>query len=425
MPTVLLFGCNRALVDRLRKDSRWEVAVAEHSDVVSPGIPDPRHWSLVVDDCANVNEVYGSTMAQLAGIPFYAVTDAYLEEMTRAHGIHFVGSDWTKTWHQRLHWHAYAKQPKGHKHLEFNPCSEVAELLADFVEEFEADFVPSHLVSWRPPEIDGVTGLHSPIPGALFRDAYGLPLLGLRRLRVPWLLSINIPDKQRRTAALEHLCYRSAPKLWPDLYAGSFQPRRVKELEAERSHVAMELRSRMAQLNEEIGDELAFYAPYLNLLVLGDDSLKGLVREAFEQVFGFSAADLDELVPEGERKTLDLRVERGAWSAFVEVRSRGNRNAQKTDVENLNDHYAEAEARHGPANSKVLVFNGMYWRDPSERARHKTFDKPTIEEAEGTGVCLVNTQQLLACIEAHRNRELTVEALVTALSRPGLLLLSS
>jgi len=181
----------------------------------------------------------------------------------------------------------------------------------------------------------------------------------------------------------------------------------------------------MAELDQQISDELAFYAPYFNLTVLGDDSLKRLVHRAFQEVFEFSVTDLDELVPERERKTLDLRLERGAWSAFVEVRSRSNRNAQKTDVENLNDHCAEAEARHGPVNCKVLLFNGMYWRDPSERARHKTFDKPTVEEAEATGVCLVTAQQLLACIEAHRNGDLTVEALVSALSRPGLFALPS
>lgn len=422
---MLLFGCSRALVDRLRSDSRWGVAVAEHSTDLSPGIPDPRYWNLVVDDCANTNAAYQSAEAEAIGLPFYKVTYEYMKEVSDAHGVHFAGSDWSKHHLDRLHWSACAVEPKGYKDLEFNPCSEVAELLADFVEEFEADFAPSHLVSWTPPHLGRAVGRLDDMEGPLFRDAYDSPLLCLRHYHFQWLVCINVPHNERRTAALEYLCYRSAPKLWPDLYSGSFQPRRVRELEEERSRVATELTSRMAELDEQIGDELAFYAPYFNLLVLGDDSLKGLVRQAFQEVFRFTAADLDELLPQGVRKTLDLRLERGTWSAFVEVKSRGNRNAQKTDVENLNDHYAEAEARHGPANSKVLVFNGMYRRDPSERARHKTFDKPTVEEAEGTGVCLVTTQQLLACIEAHRNGELTAEALLTALSRPGLLSLPS
>jgi hypothetical protein len=411
---VLLFGCDRALVDRLRNDSRWEAAVAEHSKVLSANMPDPRHWNLVVDDCTGENDPYRFAEAEALSIPFCQVTDEYMKEMSRARGIHFAGR---RTAGVAGHLAVVAYPPRGHLRLEFNPTSEQAEVFADFVEEFETSFLPSYL--------DPLDTPHFPRDEILYCDAYDSPLLCLRTRMISWLFSIPIQDKGRRLAALEYLCYRTVPKLWPEVYSGAFQPRRVRGLEEERSRVAAELRERLRDLDEQIAAELAFFAPYFNLTVLGDDSLKSLVARAFEDVFSFHVTDLDELVSEGERKTLDLRLERESWSAFVEVRSRGNRNAQKTDVERLNEHYAEAVARHGPVNCKVLLFNGMYWRDPAERARHKTFDRPTVEEAEATGVCLVTAQQLLACIEAHRDGDLTVEALVSALSRPGLFALPS
>ena len=259
----------------------------------------------------------------------------------------------------------------------------------------------------------------------LYLDAYDNPTMCLWWHLIPWLVSINVADKSRRIDALEYLCYRTAPKLWPDLYADSFQPKRVTQLDEERGKVADELRRRLTELDEQIDAERAFYAPYFNLTVLGDDSLKRLVDQAFRQVFGLGVGDLDELVDEGERKTLDLRVELGPWSAFVEVRSSGNRNAKKTDVERLDDHYREAEARYGSTTSKVFLFNGMYWRPADERARHKTFDKPTVEGAEDRGVCLITAQQLLGCIEAYRTGELTLDAFIGALSQPGLFRLPS
>jgi hypothetical protein len=412
LPRVLLFGCDRELVDTLRSDSRWEVAVGEHSDVISKNIPDPRYWNLLVDDCANKNKVYRRLEVDPLGIACYQVTRDYMEEMSRAHGIHFAGSDWQLPSSQRIHLRVFAQPPDGYKTLEFTTTADLAHLLVDFVEEFEDAFVPSHLASLNRPDFKR--------RDVLFCDAYDEPTMCLWSYLIPWLVSINIPEKSRRIAALQYLCYRSAPKLWPDLYADSFQPRRVKELEEERSRVAAELRGRLNELGQAIDAEMAFYAPYLNLTVLGDDSLKRLVHRAFDEVIGLEVTDLDELVPEGERKTLDLRLDHGPWSAFLEVRSRGSRNAQKTDVERLNEHYLEAQARHGPAASRVLVFNGMYWRDAKERARHKAFDKPTVEEAESTGVCLMTAQQLLVCIEAHRNGELTVDALIGGLSKPGL-----
>jgi len=180
LPRVLLFGCDRALVDRLRNDSRWEVAVAEHSEGLSPGIPDPRYWNLVVDDCANVNEVYGFADAEEAGIPFYKVPAKYMREMSRAHGIHFAGSDWEKQRVFRLHLNARADEPVGYKDLEFNPSSQLAELLTDFVEEFEPDFAPSRLVSWMPRPGGEPGGQSYAMEGGLFQDAYASPLLCLR-----------------------------------------------------------------------------------------------------------------------------------------------------------------------------------------------------------------------------------------------------
>lgn len=53
MPNVLLFGCDRELVERFASDPRWTVAIATHCSDGDPtyGLPSPMEWQLIVDDC--------------------------------------------------------------------------------------------------------------------------------------------------------------------------------------------------------------------------------------------------------------------------------------------------------------------------------------------------------------------------------------
>jgi hypothetical protein len=419
MPNVLLLGCHGDLVTGLRKDSRWQIAIGKHSSGVGDSTPSPLHWNLILDDCCNIdqNTRTAETVAEQHGIARYEINWRYLGEAERAHGISFrtIGDAPSRVpdeTHCRLATHLgfQIAPPQGFRELAFDQAATSAEFLSDFVEQFRERFRPSRILQ---------TG--ASVFQALFADAYGDAAAALLNLHgLEWLLLPNIPDKDARLEALIYLCYRTAPKLWPDVYSDSFQPRKVQALEKELSRMVAERRSQELALEGQIDSERRFYAPYVNLTVTGDDALKDLVGRVFEDVFGCSVKDLDHEIEEGERKTLDLRIESGDWSGMLEVRSSGNRNSQVRDVERLDENYELAAKRHGEAKSKILVFNGMYWRDADERRGYSTFGTDVVDEAKIRGIGLITTQQLLDAIEAYRNEEMTREQFIQALAQPGL-----
>ena len=130
----------------------------------------------------------------------------------------------------------------------------------------------------------------------------------------------------------------------------------------EKDRVIAERRRLEEEIEKQIQDEQAFYAPFVHLPNLADDALKILVLSVFRDVFGFEAEDLDEKLEEGEPKRLDLLVRFPSASALVEVRARGTRNAQIDDIEQFDDNYDKSNESFGPAEVKIFVFNGMYWR---------------------------------------------------------------
>ncbi len=352
----------------------------------------------------------------------HVVGDDYLEECQRAHGVRLSSG--------RQHFGASFLAPEGHKALEFKPTDDLrSRHLADFLDEFELDFQRGSLVS----HLQGPHPWTDPIPGGfapLYLDAYDSPLVGLTDPCAPphvtnwvieWLLLIDIEDPERRVEALKYLCYRTAPKLWPDIYADWFRPRRVIALTQQRDQAIADRKALERRLQEQIDEELAFYAPYANLLHIGDDALKDLVRRVFQEVFGFTVRDLDAELDAGEPRRLDLLVNFGSESAFMEVRGSGNRNAKvDPDIERLDNNFDLSRQRFGHAALKGLVFNGLYRRDAEERDKNPTFSADVVREATSRGITLLSTRALLQLIERFRNGELTRENVAGLLSRPGL-----
>jgi len=430
LPNVLLFGCDRGIVSRLREDSRWNIGLARHDSWTSSNAPDPLYWNLVVDDCCSddVNQILTSEEAEPLGIQYFRVNAAYLGETERAHGITFMrlGQRPSRAPHKASEWVGCDlasrlgfsfDSPRGRRTLEFNPVSDRAQDLQDFVDRFEKDFDPGRILDGQP-QFSWESEARRLV---LFKDVYGDPVLGISSSgAIDWLLLPYIRDGDTRLEALVYLCYRTAPKLWPDVYSDSFHPRKVQALEQELSRMVAERRSQELELEGRIDSERRFYAPYVNLTVTGDDALKSLVGKVFQDVFGCGVKDLDDQIEQGERKTLDLRIESGDWSGMLEVRSSGNRNSQVRDVERLDENYELAAKRHGEAKSKILVFNGMYWRDADERRGYSTFGTDVVDEAKIRGIGLITTQQLLDAIEAYRNEEMTREQFIQALAQPGL-----
>jgi hypothetical protein len=105
---------------------------------------------------------------------------------------------------------------------------------------------------------------------------------------------------------------------------------------------------------------------------------------------------------------------------MVEVRSSSNRNARVDDLEDLDDNYDRAKEIHGEADSKLLVFNGMYARDAGERKAHPAFGQPVVGEAKKRGIGLLSTGDLLGAIEARRAAKTTAGQFIQALGKPGL-----
>ena len=377
MPNILLFGCLPQLVEALAADDRWSVAIGLHgvrekpalADALTPP-PDPRHWNLIIDDCGKDNPPLAPRIFEKYGLRAHIVRNSYLSECERAHGIRLCSTQ------QHIPAAASRSSPEGHRTLEFNPSDDSRTLhLIDFVEEFETSLQANRI--WMR---GGGAATY------LFTDACESSIIFLVTDDFEWLCLIDISDANRRNEALRYLCYRAAPKLWPDIYSDSFQPRRVFRLMEEKDKVMAERRTLEEKIEKQIQEEQAFYAPFVNLPYLGNDALKQLVQPVFRDVFGFEAEDLDEKLEEGEPKRLDLLVKFPSASALVEVRARGTRNAQIENIEQFDDNYEKSNERFGPAEVKIFVFNGMYRRTFQQRTGNPAFSDDVASEATKGGL---------------------------------------
>lgn len=414
VPNVLLFGGSQALFEMLNADSRWKVLRVVHSDDDESSrdiLGDPRQWHLVIDDCPHSEPSATENSEQPV-----RVSEDYLNEMTRAHGVTIGAGVYVPTFSGRGqtledHLEVISYTSRGAYDLEFNQTkSAEASHLVDFVDKFEGAFMREHLTL--------KLSMHS--PEVLFQDYYRDPLVAIRRYFIPWLHTIDIADDNTRLEAYEYLCRRTVPKLWPEVYSDQFRPAKVRVLEGKRERIIAERRQQVDEIDAAIDEELRFFAVYAPLTELSGDPLKLLVKKAFEEVFGCGVIDLDEEVEEGESKTLDLLVQRPGWTAFVEVRSSLNRGASKDDIERMEEHHGAVAAKHGEPNAKVFVFNGMFRREPEKRTEKDLFSRDVIAEAQSSGVTLFSTIRLLQAIEARRNSEINDEQFIRALSRPGL-----
>lgn len=424
MPNILLFGCDKEIVTRLAADQRWNVALASHCEKgkASGAAPTPLTWNLIVDDCLHPatkhydpdkpdlevgNEPLSDEEARSLGVPSFRIPDSYLREAANAHGVRFCSRN------DEYH-NVCCQSPAPHQHmpLEFSPADRRSAQLADFIHDFESSFGRYHL--WFPGQ-----------EKAIYRDFYGRPIVTMGKSgRSPdWLYLIDIRNKSKRLQALWRLCTRSAPKLWPELYAGSFQPRHIRSLRERQSQLTAVFRAEMERIDAEAEEEEQFFAPFYNLLYIGDEALTSLVARTFKEVLHCEVEDLDEQVTADDWRTLDLRVQCNGFDAFVEVKGSTNRNAKIGDLEQFDDHYETASARYGQARSKVLVFNGKYGRPEGERLRDATFSSQVIDEAETRGITLVDTRDLLDGIDRIRNCDLTDQQFLERLARPGRLAL--
>lgn len=299
--------------------------------------------------------------------------------------------------------------------LEFNEADPRALHVATVVQTFESSFRLGYLYR----RFGGTAGT------PLFRDFYGHPTITVSKgpPDPDWLFLIDILDKKKRVEALWQLCVRVAPKLWPDLYAGSFQARRVRSLRHHQSQLTALYRAEIERIDAQAEEEERFFGPFYNLLYVGDEALVDLVMKVFTEVLHCHTENLDEQVTPDEWRTLDLRVRCGAWDAFVEVKGSTNRNAKIADLEQLDDHYETASTRYGQAKSKILIFNGKYGRPEDERLRDATFSSHVIDEAITRSITLVDTRDLLDAIDRIRNGELREQKLTGCLRTPGRLAL--
>lgn len=254
----------------------------------------------------------------------------------------------------------------------------------------------------------------------LFLDAYEDAVLGiLNENKVDWLISIDIPDAEKRAEALVYLCTRTAPKLWPDIHAGDFMPKRVVALRDELDELMAKHHTDRRRIETAIEEEQTFYSRFAVVVQLGDHALKDKVKEVFEEVFGWQTTDLDSQLAEGEPKRLDLLVQLPSGPALVEVRGSGTRNARTADLEKFIRNLEKYPSELQDQTAKVLVFNGRFTRPPQVRAQQDEFSVDVVDEATTQGIALISARQLLNAVEAHRNGELTEEQFAKALSTPG------
>lgn len=407
MPNLLLFNCDEELVKRLMADGRWSVAMATHAEdyEVSLDTPSPLHWHLILDDCKDDKwpkaDVIVPDAAQChdLGIPIYPISADYLDQATRAHGIRFASAE--------SHWRVRLQSGRRlFRNPEFNHKDDMAKPLEDFVHRFRQHFIPRSYLAWESWDS----------PTKVYADSYDLPLVVLEATRFGSLVLLDIPDKDIRIDALEYLCIRSAPKLWPDLYAGSFQPSRVKQWLNEKDALAREYSEKQEAIDRNIEEEEKFFAPYINLLYIGNDDLKRLVGRAFHNVFGLQVTDLDDLT-EGP-KTSDLLLEDPNWKAFVEVSGSTNRNAGMAELDDFDAHFEQLKSGYPDVQKRILVFNGRYGRSDAERAATPVFSGAVRKEAERRGIGLIETQSFLKAIERFHIGRMTKDDFLRSLATP-------
>ena len=428
MPCALLFGCDKELVQRLASDPRWKVSVAVHCEEgrASYSLPSPSVWDLIVDDCLHppvrnrVDPAKGDAIPgniepteediKSLGLVSYRIPNSYLREAVKAHGIRFCTNE--DEFHEV---ETMGHRRERHMPMEFNDADPRALHVATLVQSFESSFRPGFLYNRN----RGSAGT------ALFQDFYDHTTVAIseERAGADWLYLVDIRDKKKRVDALWQLCVRVAPKLWPSLYAGSFQSRRIHALREHQSQLSTKFRAEMQRIDDEVEREEKFFGPFYNVLYTGDEALVDLVATAFQDIFHCVADNLDEQVTKDDWRTLDLKITCGEWSAFAEIKGSTNRNARIDDLQHLDDHYEVTSGRFGRAQSKILVFNGKYGRPEAERLRDATFSSQVREEAETRGITLVDTRDLLDAIDRIRNGDLSEQEFIQCLAKPGRLTL--
>jgi hypothetical protein len=276
MPNLLAIDCPDEFVLRMAGKENWSVSVGLHANrpleqALTSRLgqcPDPLVWNLIVDDCHKANAPQDIAKLSDAGIPLIAIPAGYIEECERAHGIRLCSGD--------AHFSQWeSMDAQGHKTLEFNPTDDPRSVhLADFVESFESDFESERLEATFP---------YKPSDSSLlYLDTYGDPVVVLEDASVPpWLLLINVDDRATRANALEFLASRTAPKLWGDIFSDHLVPRIVKQLAEQRDRIILDSRQEIERLEQLIQAEQRYFAPYVNLLHIGDHALKDLVAKTF------------------------------------------------------------------------------------------------------------------------------------------------
>ncbi len=419
MPNILLLGCQPGLVARLQADPAWSVALAFHAEdphglkPTAPA-PDPTHWDLIVDDCEHDQSLASYTTAD--DVPIFRITTKYISESDRSHGIRPCTT--------KRHLRYALRGVGGERHLVLRPtdCPQAIHL-AEFVDLFEEDLVNARIAR----ENDrGVELRFDSDTEHLYLNYYDHPVISVTHDGPPWLYLTEIRDEERRQAALAHLIERTAGRLWPEIWANYYQPRRAIRLDAELDALITDTRRRREALEQEIYDARAAYAPYASIIRLQSEALKNLTHRVFGDVFGFDVKDLDDALDPAEEKRLDLHVSGYELSAIVEVRGSAERNAQvERDLDRFSRNLRKTDTEPLQLNARVIVFNGRCTYSMDERRRTPTFSSTVVEEATDRGICLISTFQLLQAIEAFWEGELARESLVAALQKPGLFDLTS
>ena len=412
MPNLLAIECPADFVLSMSQTENWTVMAGVYENVNLPkelrgelrAPPDPTDWNLLVDDSKRQPSPDWPRVAD-EGIPLVLIPYNYIQECHRAHAIRICNDKLTRL----AHWKQIASQ--GYRSLEFNAAPDSrASYLSDFIEAFEADFWTGRL-DWFEVETEYE---------ALYSDVYRDPVVVLAEEAIQCLMTLDIPDPNRRSEALIFLRTRTAPELWGDLFSNHFFPAEVVALKEQRDKLLAESRAELARLDMQIEEGQAKYAPYVNLLYIGDDALKDLVAGTFRDVFGAKVQDLDTTTADGEPKRLDLDVNLGGTTLCVEVRGRANRNAQIDDIEKF-ERNLELMTNGAKYEAKLLVFNGMYRRTDEERGRVQTFSNDIVEEAMAVKIGLLSTGVLLGLVEARIAGKLSDSDLIERLSTPGVI----
>lgn len=413
MPSVLLINVDELLVQRLAADPRWRVAYGTHKRSGEwEESPDPTGWDLIVDDCGWDRDPKRSTQIpseedlSRENIPRYWIPQDYTGQATRAKGIRLTQGP--ECWRISL-----SNAPEQYRDVEFNIEDKGGRPLIDFLREFLRDFEKRVVLR------DGNNRWFG--DGVLFTNAYNEPLVAMMSdaNESDRLITINIPDRDRRVAALEYLCLRTAPKLWPSLYFGSFESARVSRLSVEKDRLTEEFEQRISTIDTEIAAEEEFYSSWVSIRFIGDEDLKLLVSQALADVFGFSVEDLDD--KHAAAKNADLLIEQDGWSCLVEVSGSTNRNAQYPELDDFDKHAEQFTEAGGGFDARLLVFNDRYARSDDERAQTPTFSNQLVTEAEKRGIALIDTLHLLRAIERIHTGEMSAADFVDQVKRGSLI----